>query len=97
MTGHPHPGCGPGRRCDCEGDLLAEIDPRAYRLDLEAAKARLLIAESKMQVAKIKATNTQSLLEKKVISQDELALPQQRRQRHKAHSSSRRWRYSVRC
>lgn len=57
-----------------EGDLLAEIDPRAYRLDLEAAKARLMIAESKMQVAKIKATNTKSLLEKKVISQDELAL-----------------------
>ena len=57
-----------------KGNLLAEIDPREYRLDLEAAKARLMMAEAKMQVAKIKAANAKSLLEKKVISQDELAL-----------------------
>src|SRR4051794_25063194 len=37
-----------------EGDLLAEIDPRAYRLDLDAAKARQKAAEARLKVAEIK-------------------------------------------
>ena len=32
-----------------KGDLLAEIDPRAYRLDLDAARARQKVAEAKLQ------------------------------------------------
>ncbi len=57
-----------------KGDLLAEIDPRAARLDLDEARARLKVAEDKLQVAKIKAANTRRLLESKVVSQDEVAL-----------------------
>src|SRR5262245_32740598 len=56
------------------GDLLAEVDPRAYRLDLEAARARLKMAEAKLQAAKLKAANANRLVQNKVISQDELAL-----------------------
>jgi multidrug efflux system membrane fusion protein len=54
--------------------LLAEIDPRAYRLDLDAAKARQKVAEAKLQVAKLKAANAKKLVQGKVISQEELAL-----------------------
>jgi RND family efflux transporter MFP subunit len=56
-----------------KGDLLAEIDPRAYRLDLDAAKARQKVAEVKLQAAKLKAANANRLVQNKVISQDELA------------------------
>src|SRR5581483_6482729 len=57
-----------------KGDLLAELDPRAYQLDLDAAKARQKIAEAKLQAAKLKTGNANRLLRTKVISQDELAL-----------------------
>jgi multidrug efflux system membrane fusion protein len=57
-----------------KGDLLAEIDPRTYRLDLEAARARLKVAEAKLQGAKLRAANTKKLAKDKVVSQDELAL-----------------------
>jgi RND family efflux transporter MFP subunit len=57
-----------------KGDLLAEIDPREYQLDLDAARARLKMAEARLQVAKVKAASAKKLLEKKVISQDELDL-----------------------
>lgn len=57
-----------------KGDLLAEIDPRAYRLDLDAAKARMKVAEAKLQAAKLKAANSKRLERDKVISQDEAAL-----------------------
>jgi RND family efflux transporter MFP subunit len=57
-----------------KGDLLAEIDSRAYRLDLDAARARVKVAEAKLQVAKIKAANAKKLTQSKVISPEELAL-----------------------
>ncbi len=57
-----------------KGDLLAEIDPRAYRLDLDAARAHLKIAEAKLQVAKIENTNANKLFQQKVLSQNELDL-----------------------
>jgi multidrug efflux system membrane fusion protein len=57
-----------------KGDLLAEIDPRAYRLDLDAAKARQKVAEAKLQAAKLKSANAKSLAQNKVISQGEVAL-----------------------
>jgi RND family efflux transporter MFP subunit len=57
-----------------KGDLLAEIDPRAYRLDLEAAKARLRMAEAKLQVARVAGANAKRLLQNKVVSPDELAI-----------------------
>ena len=64
------------KECDAvkKGDLLAEIDPRTYRLDLEAARARLKVAEAKLQGAKLRATNTKKLAQSKVVSQDELDL-----------------------
>ena len=37
-----------------KGDLLAEIDPRAYRLDLDAARARQKVAKAKLQLARLK-------------------------------------------
>lgn len=59
-----------------KGDLLAEFDPRTARLDMDAARARLKVAEAKFQAAKIKANNTKKLAQAKppVVSQDELAL-----------------------
>lgn len=57
-----------------KGDLLAEIDPRPYRLDRDAASARLKAAEAKLQVARIEAANAKRLLQNKVISSDEVAL-----------------------
>lgn len=56
-----------------EGDLLAEIDPRAYRLELDAARARRKVAEAKLQLAKLKSASTKKLTESKVVSQEELA------------------------
>jgi RND family efflux transporter MFP subunit len=56
-----------------EGDLLAEIDPRAYRLDLDAARARQKVAEAKLQLAKLKTASTKKLAENKVVSQEEVA------------------------
>jgi RND family efflux transporter MFP subunit len=55
-----------------KGDLLAEIDPRAYRLDLDAARARQKVAEIKLQLAKLKTASTKKLTENKVVSQEEL-------------------------
>lgn len=57
-----------------KGALLAEIDPRAYRLDLDAAEARLKVAEAKLQGARLKTANARRLVQNKVIGQDELAL-----------------------
>jgi RND family efflux transporter MFP subunit len=57
-----------------KGDLLAEIDPRAYQLDADAAKARQKVAEAKLQAAKLKEANAKKLAQDKVISQGELAL-----------------------
>src|SRR5262249_27985872 len=51
-----------------KGDLLAEIDPRPYRLDLDAAQARLKVAEARLQAAKVKADNAKRLQERNVIS-----------------------------
>lgn len=57
-----------------KGDLLAEIDPRAYRLDLDAARARQKVAEAKLQAARLRAANAKKLVQSKVVGQDELAL-----------------------
>ncbi|MBP3960710.1 efflux RND transporter periplasmic adaptor subunit [Gemmata sp. G18] len=57
-----------------KGDLLVELDSRPYRLALNAAQARLKVAEAKLQVSKITAANAKKLLENKVISPDELGL-----------------------
>jgi len=57
-----------------KGDLLAEIDPRTYHLDLDAAMARRKVAEAKLQAAKLRAAGANNLAKNKVISQGELAL-----------------------
>src|SRR3954471_17289779 len=57
-----------------KGGLLAEIDPRAYRLDLDAARARQKVAEARLQVAKVKAANARRLAQNKVVGLTELAL-----------------------
>lgn len=57
-----------------KGDLLIEIEPRPYQLALEAAQAKLMIAEAKLQAASIESANARSLLEKNVISRDQTEL-----------------------
>lgn len=57
-----------------KGDLLAEIDPREYQLGLEAARARLKMAEARLQAARVKAANARKLQEGRVISQNEVVL-----------------------
>jgi multidrug efflux system membrane fusion protein len=57
-----------------KGDLLAEIDPRTYQLDLDAARARQKVAEAKLQAANLRTINTKRLVKDRVVSQDELAL-----------------------
>jgi multidrug efflux system membrane fusion protein len=67
-----------------KGDLLAEIDPRAYKLTLDAARAQEKVAEAKLQGAKIMLDNTRKLHENKslngtvlsVVSDSELAKSQ---------------------
>src|SRR3954452_6266370 len=55
-----------------KGDLLAEIDPRAHEVDLDAGRGRQKVAETKLQLAKLKAASTKKLTETKVVSQEEL-------------------------
>lgn len=57
-----------------KGDLLIEIDPRPYRLALDAAQARVKMAEAKLETARINAANTKKLLENKVVGPGELDL-----------------------
>src|SRR5262245_43587366 len=57
-----------------KGDLLIEIDPRAYQLALDAAQARVKVAEAKLEAAKITVANSKRLLENKVIGPGEVAL-----------------------
>jgi RND family efflux transporter MFP subunit len=59
-----------------KGDLLVEIDPRAYQLDLNEAKARLKVAEAGFQAARIKANQVKSLSQgsRPVVSSIEVAL-----------------------
>lgn len=57
-----------------KGDLLAEIDPRPYQLDLDAALARVKVAEAKITAAKIKTATTKKLFQQKAVGQDELDL-----------------------
>jgi RND family efflux transporter MFP subunit len=59
-----------------KGDLLVEIDVQPYRLDLEAAQAKLNLAAARFDIARLKAENTKSLQAKGVISSDEVALTQ---------------------
>lgn len=44
-----------------KGDLLVEIDPRAYQIDLDQAKARLKVAEAKLKVATILFNQSKAL------------------------------------
>ena len=57
-----------------KGDLLIEIDAQPYRLALDAALARVKVAEAKLKVAKIEADNAKKLQKQNVISADEAAL-----------------------
>ncbi len=57
-----------------KGDLLVEIFPRPYQLDLDAARARMRAAEAKLRTAKITAENSKKLTQKRVVSPNELAL-----------------------
>jgi RND family efflux transporter MFP subunit len=57
-----------------KGDLLAEIDSRAYQLDLDAAQARQKVAEAKLQAAKLQAANAKQLAQSKVVGPNDLAL-----------------------
>ncbi len=57
-----------------KGDLLAEIDRRPYRIDLDAASARAKAAEARAQSAKLKTASTRKLMQGRVVSQTELAL-----------------------
>jgi RND family efflux transporter MFP subunit len=57
-----------------KGDLLIEIDPRPYQLALDAARARVKVAEAKMKAAKVKADSSRKLVKDKVVSPDDLAL-----------------------
>ncbi len=57
-----------------KGDLLAEIFPQPYQLDLDAARARVRAAAAKLEAAKLKTANAKKLTQNNVISQGELAL-----------------------
>jgi len=57
-----------------KGDLLAEVDPRQYRLALDGARARLKAAEAKLKAARIRAANAKKLKDDKVVSTGEADL-----------------------
>jgi len=57
-----------------KGDVLVEIDERPYRLGVEAAKAKLMLATAKFDAARLKAENARKLQANKVVGPDEVAL-----------------------
>lgn len=54
-----------------EGDLLFQIDPRPYRVRLQAARAELEQAGSRLSQARSEAVRASALLESRAISQEE--------------------------
>ncbi|MCG8393600.1 MAG: efflux RND transporter periplasmic adaptor subunit [Pseudomonadales bacterium] len=54
-----------------EGDLLFQIDPRPYRARLQAARAELEQAGSRLSQARSEAVRASALLESRAISQEE--------------------------
>lgn len=57
-----------------KGDLLAELDPRPYQLDVDAATGRVKAAEARLQAAKLKTANARRLAQERVVGQDEVNL-----------------------
>lgn len=59
-----------------KGELLAEIDPRPYQIDLDAARAKMKAAEARLKAARIKTSNVKFLAEQKVkvVAQGEVDL-----------------------
>jgi RND family efflux transporter MFP subunit len=57
-----------------KGELLAEIDPRPYQIELDAALGRSKAAEARLQAARLKAANSRKLMQDKVIGADQVAL-----------------------
>jgi RND family efflux transporter MFP subunit len=59
-----------------KGTLLVEIDPRAYQLDLDEARARLNVAEAKLKVAMIEFNQAKSLANgsRPVVSQLQVSI-----------------------
>ena len=55
-----------------KGDLLVEIDPRAFRISLDAAHARLKMAEANLQVVKTMTDNTKKLRDNKSVTGEPL-------------------------
>ena len=58
------------------GDPLVQLDNREYRARLQAAEARLAVAESSLRLAKARRTRGLKLSEAGIVSQDELDLLQ---------------------
>jgi RND family efflux transporter MFP subunit len=54
------------------GDLLAEIDPRAAKIEVEIAKAKLIQAEAKVRLAEARQARTKQLTGAAVITKEEL-------------------------
>lgn len=57
-----------------KGDLLVEVFPRPYQLDLDAARARVQAAAARLEVAKIETASAKKLLTQNVVSQQEVTL-----------------------
>jgi RND family efflux transporter MFP subunit len=55
-----------------KGDLLFEIDPRPYRLEVEKAEAGLTLAQSQIKQAEAEYARAKALAEKNVASREEL-------------------------
>lgn len=54
-----------------KGDLLAEIDPRPYKAELDKARAEVKVAEAKIKVAQGNRDRLKVLAEKGVVSKEE--------------------------
>lgn len=55
-----------------KGDLLAEIDPRPYQLQLDAARGRLKAAEAKVQLARVAVARAKAAFAAKAVGRDDL-------------------------
>jgi RND family efflux transporter MFP subunit len=55
-----------------KGDILAEIDARPYRAELERAQAKLTAAEAGLKLAGADRTRARNLVESKALSREEL-------------------------
>lgn len=67
-----------------QGDVLAEIDPRQYKADLEVARAKLAVAQSGSRLTAVNLTRLHAGVRTGVISKEDVAQAEAEQERSEA-------------